>query len=314
LILLAKDKNGELVGIAPLVYSVHHATKTIDFLGSDVCSDYLDFIIASGEEERTIKSFLYFLFDSSINWNALGIDSINRDSITLKIFQEISKIKNLYLREVFVSRCPYVCLQDTWEDYLQTLSKKSRYNVRKKKRELEKRFKIFFTKHEDLESLPQAMDTMLNLHRKRWTKEGTSSFDKAMVMHFHNEIARLFLKKGWLNLFFLHADDKPVAALYAFEYEGKVYAYQCGYDTGFSENSVGDVLWGCVVEYLISRKIKVLDFLRGDEDYKSKWGKMNNEIVQLSLYKKDLMGSISYYKPILKQRVKTLIKKGLALK
>ena len=53
---------------------------------------------------------------------------------------------------------------------------------------------------------------------------------------FHREFAAQALRRGWLRLWFLEIDGKPVAALYGFRFAGAESAYQAGRDPAFGSS------------------------------------------------------------------------------
>jgi CelD/BcsL family acetyltransferase involved in cellulose biosynthesis len=97
---------------------------------------------------------------------------------------------------------------------------------------------------------------------------------------FHKDVANAFAEKGSLDLFFLTFNDRPVSAVYSYEYNGKLYAYLCGFDPEYAKYRPGHLAFKNLIKYGIDKKLKEVDFLRGDEEYKSRWrAKVRNNSV-----------------------------------
>ena len=145
------------------------------------------------------------------------------------------------------------------------------HDVHRRARRLRERYKVEFKTYRDFESVQEAMNILYELHEKRWRSlnGGQTHFLSARTRAFHNELANMFAARGWLDLNFLTANDEAVAATYCFEYQGKIFAYQSGFDPRFSNYSVGTIIFLRDIEESIRRGLGEFDMLRGAELYKS---------------------------------------------
>jgi len=73
---------------------------------------------------------------------------------------------------------------------------------------------------------------------------------------------------GLLRAGILEVDDKPVAAIIAFDYNDIVYLYNSAYDPNYSSLSVGVLSKALYIKDSIERGKKRFDFLKGTERYK----------------------------------------------
>ena len=103
-------------------------------------------------------------------------------------------------------------------------------------------------------------------------KGNAGVFSCSVKRSFHAEVANAFAAKGWLSLFFLTFNDRPVSVVYSYEYNKKLYAYLCGFDPEYARYRPGHLAFKGLIKYGIDKKLKELDFLRGDEEYKTRWG------------------------------------------
>ncbi len=119
---------------------------------------------------------------------------------------------------------------------------------------------------EDPDLLGSDLDTLFALHSARWP-EGTAFREQEQ---FHREFAACALESGWLRLWFLELDARPVAAWYGFRFGGIEFHFQSGRDPGTGE-SVGSVLLAHTVREALKDGVTEYRFLRGGEAYKQRF-------------------------------------------
>jgi CelD/BcsL family acetyltransferase involved in cellulose biosynthesis len=209
--------------------------------------------------------------------------------------------------EKFLSYCPYIPLPSTWEEYLGTLSKKSRYNVRKKRKTLDAKFSSRFLILNDKDMVPSAISRVRELHTQRMKMKEIDGFSvDSDFWELQREVAEGFLGNGWLFLGLLEADNTPVAAQYAFRYRNKVFHYQTGLDPEYEKFSVGQISTGYLIEEAIRQGATEYDFLRGEEDYKEHWAKDKKEIFAVTVASSTYKGR--FY--LAKQKALSAVKSG----
>ena len=180
--------------------------------------------------------------------------------------------------------CPIIDLPATWDDYLMMLSKKQRHEVRRKLRksgaEADTRFYVVGPDH-DLEAEMQAF---IELHQKS-TPEKDQFMDRQMQSFFF-EVAQVLQSQGWLQLAFVEMDGHKAATLLNFDYGGAILVYNSGYDPArFRHLSPGIIVTARCIEHAISLGRPKLDFLRGDEVYKYRFGAQDTEVRRLLIAK-----------------------------
>ena len=120
----------------------------------------------------------------------------------------------------------------------------------------------------DPERLPRDLDVLFHLHRQRWGNDATAFL---LAAPFHRDFAAQALQQGWLRLWFLEIDDKPVAALYGFRFAGAESAYQSGRDPAFGQQPVGFVLLAHAVREALTDGMYEFRLLRGGAPYKERF-------------------------------------------
>jgi CelD/BcsL family acetyltransferase involved in cellulose biosynthesis len=89
---------------------------------------------------------------------------------------------------------------------------------------------------------------------------------------FHREACEQLSPAGVARVYMLYFRGEPAAFLYGFVYHKKFYAFQTGYDAIAGAFSPGDVVFQMACEHLIGERMEEFDYLRGGEEYKSRFG------------------------------------------
>jgi CelD/BcsL family acetyltransferase involved in cellulose biosynthesis len=270
-IIEVRDENGKLLGLEPMKIRKTAFLNYLEFIGngSDITSEYLGPIVREGYES-VVRECIKVQIREANEFNVINLKPLHAlkidywNSPTL-VYRKIKKF----------STCPIVELPKTWNELLKNQSanfvKKSKECYRVCKRD----FKLKFVRIYSEKDLSLYFNELERLHHLRWNG-GSRSFRSDKYRLFHRDIARQFLDKGWLRLFFLIDAERPIAALYCYAYNGVYYYYQSGRDPAYEKYRVGFVLMNIAIQEAINEGAKVFDMLTGEEAYKYRWAKRNN--------------------------------------
>lgn len=153
-------------------------------------------------------------------------------------------------------------LPSTHDDWLGSLGKKQRHEVRRKHRRFEAEFgTIEIERHSD-----DAIDQFCAMHRLSPGEKG--NFMTGAMQSFFVEL----LATAGASIHLLLCDGVARAAAFGFETDDAYYYYNSAYDPAAAMASPGIVLLSTMIETEIERGATVLDFLKGDEPYKFRLG------------------------------------------
>ena len=273
-ILCVMDES-KIVSIAPFKQSNYSMSKLLSYKVVEplTCrtSDYTGLILAE-KELACLRLVLKYLFEHK-DWDFIYLYDVPETSI---IFDLLPKVKQDFKFEITQGKiCPYVLLPNSCDELMQKLSRKFRKNLRRSLRKLQEDCgKVELKEYTEIGSLEETTKIFFNLHQKRWKKKGKSGvFFSQEVCDRTLNSARLFAQKGWLSLYFLTVNDKPIAAQYDLEYNQKMHYWLGGFDPAYSSYSVGSLIVLKVLEDCIGKRIKEYDFMKGDEQYKFNWSR-----------------------------------------
>jgi hypothetical protein len=185
--------------------------------------------------------------------------------------------------------CPVATLPQgaSIDDYLGTLGKKTRHEIRRKVRRAEAAGDV------SLDDSPAPLDDLeafIDLHQRRWGADGLfpDTPGGAQSRVFFRRMFELFGPRGPLHLAFLTVGGTRIAAGISFETEDALLYYNAGVDPDARELSPGVVMVERYVRRALERGLRRMDFLRGDESYKYEWGAVDEPIQRLLVRRTDI--------------------------
>lgn len=268
-----------LLGIAPFFLTSHEGKKLLTLLGSVEISDYLDLITAPADYPAFLDAVLHFTQQAdSLTWDILCFSNIPQNSPLLSLFPQIA-LPASYSRTLTKELpAPMLALPDTWEGYLASLDKKQRHEIRRKLRRLEQEApaaQFYFA--EDVSAFhslaPQFLDLMRHDEAKRVFL--TPAMQQQMI-----DLMQWAFTEHILRLCFLDINGSHAAAYLCFDDGETIYIYNSGFDPDLQYFSPGWVLLSELIQWSIENSRARLDFMRGNEAYKYKFGALDNFVYQ----------------------------------
>ena len=256
--LLSAYEGKELVGLYPLSRKAG-AWYVLRSSGTGP-SDYLHPLIRPGYETRVEAEFADHLANQK-DYSLVDLHQLRDDLSQLFVPGEV---------ELEQGTCLVLDLPATYEEYLATLGKSLRYDVRKLDKSMfnEGRARVDLVDHSNV---GEGLDILFEQHKKRWRKRGLPGAFLGKTQDFHHYWGRQAVQKGWLQLGVLMVDGSPIGAIYGMAMKDTVFFYQAGFDPTHKSVSPGTLLVASLIRRAIEDGRKHFDFLRGDEPYKRRW-------------------------------------------
>ena len=270
-----------MVGIVPLIIKQDRDGVRVEFLGDPNTWDYRDMILDQALIEPVLASVLSYLKERIKGEGRVELSGLSEDSLTKTRIVKPAEKLGFDIQLLPEDTCPILLLPTTWEGYLQLLKKKDRHELERKTRKVNREARMVFQKVCNSNRIREDMEDFFTLHRV--SRREKAGFMSSIMSSYFLSIGELFAQRGWLNLSFLTAEDKKIAAIIGFEYLDTLYVYNSGYEPNYSLWSPGIVLMGLVVKDCIERGFKRVDFLRGNEPYKYNFGAVDNKVYKLIL-------------------------------
>jgi len=281
---LYSAKEGEqLVGIAPLFSARDREGETVYLLGSIEISDYLDFI-APGHHIHGLVNGVFSEIHKDKNIRKMLFVNIPEHSLTLPALETAAAQFHWNLSVEKAYHTPAIRLANDWETYLAGIDKKQRHEIRRKLRRAgEESDTLKWYIVSEGARLGEELEDFLNLmalddHKRKFLSDPMRDQMRA--------IAEWAFDSGFLQLSFLTIDGEKASGYFCFDYNHHIYIYNSGFNPRFSAYSPGWVHLGFLIQYAIAASKRAFDFMRGDEQYKYRFGASDSFVMRAEITRK----------------------------
>jgi len=257
--------------------------KTCSFIGSTDLFDYQDLIYSNYQDIDLGLEKLVNFISNDLSVEELILNSIPDNSPTIKKMSKYLEQNNWQVDLTEEDVSPRISLPSTFDEYLSSLSKKNRHEIRRKLRRLDKIKDVEeyeFSKYQDIKD---NLDDFFKL--LRMSSDEKKEFMNLSRENFFRDLSLELSLQNQTRLRFLDIENKRVATSLSFVTNGTKYLYNSGYDPEYRDLSVGVLNHIFAIKNSISEKNKVFDFMRGDEVYKYRLGGVNETISKLIAHK-----------------------------
>jgi CelD/BcsL family acetyltransferase involved in cellulose biosynthesis len=286
--LLTVRRHRDLLGIVPLfsrprTFGGLMSHQCTEFLGTGVIgSDYLDVIARRGEEDMVRVALTeYFNYAKPLLiLSHLATRSAEADGTVKQL-----EMSGWQVKRSLIESCPYITLRGhSWESYLDSLGANHRYNFTRRLKNLHKAGVVQFDVVEKEDQRREALQAFMSLHAVCWQERGGSqAMQTTQELSFHEAFSRTALERGWLRLFLLRVNGRPVGGLYGFRRGPRFYFYQSGFDPAWRKHSVGLVTMGLAIKQALAEGAEEYDLLHGTEAYKFRWANETRDLSRVHL-------------------------------
>jgi CelD/BcsL family acetyltransferase involved in cellulose biosynthesis len=262
---VCRRADGAAVAILPLYLAARRPVRVLRLLGHGP-ADRLGPICAPRDRTVVARAVRRLLGATDREWDVLFAECLPAD------LAWSGMLGAAVLRH---EASPSVRIEGrSWDELLAARSANFRQQLRRRERRLHDAHTVRFRLTEDPDRLAGDFGTLVALHTARWGS-GSDAFAGARRA-FHTEFAAVALSAGWLRLWLLELDRRPVAGWYGFRYGDAEWFYQSGRDPGCDSLSVGFVLMAHALREATRDGMRRFHLLRGDEPYKARFADVDD--------------------------------------
>jgi CelD/BcsL family acetyltransferase involved in cellulose biosynthesis len=283
LVLVSAKEYDRLVGIAPLFIADYDGQQALMLVGSIEISDYLDLIVREADLPRFLSGLLNFLGSHDADkWSAIDWYNLPDSSPTLAALKAESERRGWTHHEEIYRPTPRVPLNGSFDDYLSRIDKKQRHEIRRKmRRAAESEKNVRFHVIDQSADIESEMSAFFDLMVQDPNKE---QFLHPEMREQMSVTIRNAFERGYLWLAFLEVDGSKAAASLNFDYKNKLWGYNSGVGREHMELSPGWVLLANVIQWCTENGRSEFDFMRGDEEYKYRFGGVNKYVMRIRAF------------------------------
>ena len=251
----------------------------ISFISSKDLCDYNNILI-SEPDISIIQSLIQDIFkDSEIK--KIFLESIPGDSQLFEYFNNLRNELKIEIMNEDVS--PFLVLPNSWEEYLSSLRKKHRHELRRKIRRLEETVEFTSGDIYDSDEIYNNLDEFIYLlkisskEKENFMNENREKFFKELVLNLSKENKIIYS--------YLKVENKTVSSSISFYLNDTRYLYNSGFDPKYNYLSVGLLNHAFAIQRSISKRFNIFDFMRGNERYKYELGGIDKLIYSITISK-----------------------------
>jgi CelD/BcsL family acetyltransferase involved in cellulose biosynthesis len=278
---VVRSPDGALRGLLPLLRQGRGPVRVLRFPGDDL-GDTFELLVAPGEDAEAV---------ARTAGRALAASPLRRDPLMLwYVDADAPWLRGLRdgLGEVAVHRRgtltrPWVDLScGDPAEFLAGLKRTDRKETRRRERralEAGAAYRLV----EGPDEAPAGMQELFRLHDLRWSEPGASSVATAEIRALLNDFAAGAARQGWLRLWLIEMDGRPVAAELAWRIGWRQLHFQGGWDPEYASLGLGLVGFAHALEEALVDGVKEADLGIGESDYKRRFAREERVVTQLAI-------------------------------
>jgi CelD/BcsL family acetyltransferase involved in cellulose biosynthesis len=194
-----------------------------------------------------------------------------------------------------LQKSPFVDTSVPWEAYEQTLGKKLRTEIRRRRRRLEERGDLRVEVHTKRENLDALLDEGFRVEEAAWKgSEGTAINSSKATRDFYSAVARWGAARGWLRLAFLRLDDANLTFDLSLETANAHYLLKTGYDPSYRKFAPGMLMRYEMLKSAFDEGLSSYEFLGSNNPWKLEWTDKVHERMLLQAFSPSLAGRVDW--------------------
>lgn len=137
------------------------------------------------------------------------------------------------------------------------------------------------------------LEAMIDISGRSWKRDTGNSLDNPAPQGFIRRLTALAAREGWLSLWLLSLDKKPVAMEYQLVFDGDVHALRADIVAASDEISPGSYLSRELLERLFSRGLRRYYMGPGENPYKLRWTEEGEPLFRITGYSPSFRGRLA---------------------
>jgi CelD/BcsL family acetyltransferase involved in cellulose biosynthesis len=194
-------------------------------------------------------------------------------------------------------------LAEVGGDLAERLSRNARSQLQRAIRTYTRYGELRLDEADTVERALAYFEELKRLHIQSWTRRRKPhSFINPFFETFHKSLIREGLPKGQIQLLSISVGDWKIGYLYNFRYNGRVYAYQSGFDDRDNRWRPGYVSHYLAIKHSFQAGMQVYDLLAGDNRLKESFATGTYEMFWHRIYRPLLVFRVEQALHIVKNR------------
>ena len=254
--------------------------ETLRFLGGFDVTDYMGPVGLPGSEDAAGKELLCAL-SAEASWATADLRGLPLHSPWSASLEQAAAGQGFPVERVEDGVAPAIALPGTFDEYMAGLPSKLRHELRRKARRLAEVAGPYRVTLSTEETLARDLDRFFELHRSSPGPKGR--FMHAGMEIFFRRLGEAFLPPHIFHLAFLEVEGERTAGGIGFAYKDTFSLYNSAFDRGRWRLAPGMVLVAELIRLAILSGRDTFDLLKGDLEYKYRFGSTPRPVGRLLL-------------------------------
>lgn len=253
---------------------------TLTFLGGFDVTDYMGPVGLPASKERAAKELMTAVAGLD-DWSQADLRGLPRGGVWLRLLAEAAADAGLEVETESDGAAPYLALPRSFDEYLAALGGKRRHEIRRKDRRLREAMPDVRLVESSPETVAANLERFVELHRASVGEKGR--FMVPGMELFFRRLADALLPDGIFRLTFLESEGQALAGAIGFRDGNRFRLYNSAYERSRGPIAPGLVLVTELIRSAIEEDFEGFDFLKGDLEYKHRFGARPRPVGRLLL-------------------------------
>jgi CelD/BcsL family acetyltransferase involved in cellulose biosynthesis len=297
-VLLAWEGNAP-IGILPLV-RVREKRRFLAISGLEFLTvpdtQFCDLIAAPEDRNRVSEAFCAALDSRRNEWDRMVLRYLDANAAALSEFKASLAARHYPCDVKKQGLNLFVTLESSWDSYYGTrsrsLKKANNLAANRLKKAGEISIEWVASENSGEPAIRDALERSIDISRRSWKQETGNSLDQPGPRGFINTLTAHAARRGWLSVWLLSIDGKPLAMEYQLLDAGNVYALRADFDAECGEISPGSHLMRTLLESLFGRNLRRYYMGPGENAYKTRWTEEGDTLHQMTVHGRTWSGRL----------------------
>jgi CelD/BcsL family acetyltransferase involved in cellulose biosynthesis len=255
-----------------------------------------DILVAEGEQVAVADILASELAAKRGDWDVLRLAYLPDQAIARREFLPALERCGIRVELVDTGSNAFVSLEGQWNDYYGERSRSLKKACNLAANRLAKAGSLrvdWLAPSAAAAGAQPFLDAAIAVSANSWKRSTGNSLDRPGPQAFFRHLSERALAKGWLSLWLLTLDNKPIATEYQLIFGGRVHALRADFVEEFEELSPGTYLNRHLLEQLFRHGLDRYLMGPGNNPYKKRWAEQAEPLFQLNAYSSTMRGRLA---------------------
>jgi CelD/BcsL family acetyltransferase involved in cellulose biosynthesis len=255
--------------------------RIVSFLDSPD-TPFTEFVVA-GRHDEVVARFLDTL-SGDRDWDLFSMGKLRADSMTWKALE--LALGGRPWRVAAREQAPYLRVSGTWEEFFRRKTQRFRKTCRHIENRIRRGGAVTVEEHRHADPEGPLLAEVMEVSFQSWKgPQGLAMATMQGMPRFFKELTARASARGWLHLWILRLDGRPVATEYQLGCDGQIHALRADFDHSLADLSPGAYLNQWIVRSLFeSETVDEYQMGPGTNEYKLRWATGAHETLSIQLF------------------------------